>query len=242
MKIPGIKTLMVGMLWCAAPHPGFSQDFVNLDFESAVIVPDPSGPIDVYAVNASDALPGWTVTGGLLPRTGDIVYNDRLSEPSVAIFGANGYNSGVYPVLAGEFSVDLESGEVPTAEVSISQTGFVPANTASIQFMARGVSPLLGGSRLLVSLGGQSISFSALSTGPNYTVYGGNIPFGLAGQSEQLTFAAPGGPDYLGGSNEGWELDDIQFSATAVPEPISSGVFALAGLFIAWRHRRGALP
>jgi len=231
MKKSQIKTLMAGMLLCAARHSGLAQSFVDLDFEDAVIVPDPSSPYYPNAVYASDSLPGWTVTGNFMGPS-EIFYNDiSLGSPSVSIFDANGPSRIYYPVLDEEFSVDLYGGSLQTPGVSINQTGLVPAYAASILFIASPNGSPLGGP-LLVSLGGQNISFSALSAGPNYTVYGGNIPSGLAGESEPLTFAVPAG------GNNFWELDDIQFSATPVPEPSSSGLFALGALFVAWRHRR----
>ena len=36
-----------------------------------------------------------------------------------------------------------------------------------------------------------------------------------------------------------YNLDDIQFSPSAVPEPNSLGLFGLGGLFLAWRYRKG---
>ncbi|MGH7991659.1 MAG: hypothetical protein ACREDS_15905, partial [Limisphaerales bacterium] len=94
--------------------------------------------------------------------------------------------------------------------------GSVPANAASILFIAQAPNPLLGGT-LLVSLGGRNIIFSAISTEPNYTSHSGNIPAGLAGQSEQLIFSA------VAGNNNYWEIDDIQFSPSSVSEPSTLG-------------------
>ena len=112
--------------------------------------------------------------------------------------------------------------------VSISQTGLVPANAASIQFIAQGdVSPA---GTLLVSLGGQNIPLFAISTGSKYTLYGGNIPSGSADNSEQLMFTASQG--YF------WEVDDIQFSPLAAPEPGVLGLLSLGGLlfgFCRWK-------
>jgi hypothetical protein len=80
---------------------------------------------------------------------------------------------------------------------------------------------------LLVTLGGQNISFSAISVGSNYTSYGGNIPLALAGQLEQLTFSTP---PYSG--NNAWEIDDIQFSSSSVPEPDAFSLLAVSVLFV----------
>src|SRR5262249_5063283 len=102
---------------------------------------------------------------------------------------------------------------------------------ASIRFNAQGVPLASGGGPLLVSLGGQDISFSAILTGPNYAMYGGNIPSGLAGQIEQLMFSTP-----TDGGNNYWEIDDIQFSSSAIPEPSAFGLLALGGLFFSLRR------
>jgi len=65
---------------------------------------------------------------------------------------------------------------------------------------------------LEVYLGTQTIPFFAVGTGPNYTLYGANIS-AWAGQTEELTFLAPGG------TYNNWEIDEITFSPNPVPEP-----------------------
>jgi hypothetical protein len=225
--VKNAKTILFIVL-LALVQNGEAQGFVNLDFEDAIIVADPSSPYYPNAVYASDAIPGWAVTGNFLGPN-EIVYNAlSLGAPSVALLGVN---SQYIPLpLDGAFSIDLYGGAGPSTNVSISQMGLVPANAASIRFSAQGVNPPSAGGPLLVSLGGQSISFSAISTGPNYTLYGGNIPSAFAGQNEQLTFLAP-----TDGGNNYWEIDDIQFSPSSVPEPSVFGLFALGGLFFGLR-------
>ena len=203
------------------------QEFQNLDFESAVITPDPSSGYYPYAVYASNAIPGWTAVGFLSPN--DILYDDiSLGATSVTLCGTNSPYSP--SALDGMFSIDLYGGvEGPATGASISQTGLVPDDALSILFIAQGVAPPAGGV-LLVSLGGQNIPFSAISTGPDYSMYGGNIPAGLAGQLEPLTFTAPQG------ENNYWEIDDIQFSQSSVPEPGILGLLVLGGLFFGFRR------
>lgn len=53
--IPGLVLLFASS--------GFSQGFVNLNFEQAVITPDPSSPYYPNAVYASNAIRGWIATG-----------------------------------------------------------------------------------------------------------------------------------------------------------------------------------
>jgi hypothetical protein len=204
-------------------YPCFSQGFINLNFEGATIIPDPSSPYYPDAVYASDAIPGWTATGFIGPT--DILYNSAsLGSTSVSILGTNGYP----PALDGDFSVYLYGGgTAPSA--SISQTGVVPLSAESILFDAQGT-----GGTLVVSLGGQDISFAPISTAIGYTVYGGNIPLGEVGQSEQLMFSA------LEGLNNFWEIDDIQFSTSPVPEPSALALCALGGLSLVWRRNRSS--
>ena len=202
---------------------GLSQGFINLNFEDAVIVSDPSSPYYPYAVYASDAIPGWTVAGGFL-GTNEVLYDDlSIGSTSLSILGVNGLPAP----LAGNYSVLLQGG-LTASSASIAQTAAVPGSAESLLFIASG-----SGGSLLVSLGGQNIPYVVLSSGPNYSMYGGNLPGGLAGLSEQLMFSAP-----QGGGNNSWEIDNIQFSVNPIPEPNTLALGAvgvmLLGLF-RWR-------
>jgi hypothetical protein len=220
MKTNLIKNTFVIAVLIFGSWPCFSQGFVNLDFESAVITPDPSSPYYPNAVFASDAIPGWTATGGFLGPN-DVHYNTvSLGSTDISILGTSGTPSA----LDGNFSVSLYGGSTATS-ASISQTATVPLSAESILFKTEG-----GGGTLLVSLGGQNISFFALSTGANYTLYGGNIPLAFDNQSEQLTLSA------LEGENNFWNIDDIQFSPSAVPEPSEFALGALGALLLGFRR------
>ena len=200
-----------------------SQGFVNLNFESAIITPDPSSPYYPNAVYASNAIPGWTATGFIGPN--DILYNSAsLGSTSVSILGTN----GIPPAIDGAYSVLLYGGDTATS-ASINQTAIVPVSADSLLFKAQG-----SGGTLLVSLGGQNISFFTLSTGSNYTLYGGNIPTGFNGQNEQLMFSA------LAGENNAWNIDDIQFSSLPVPEPSVFALTAFGALFLGFRRCRSS--
>jgi hypothetical protein len=219
------KSKIVAALLITLTQSGQAQNFINLDFEAATIVPDPSSLYYPYAVYAHYAIPGWTATGILGPN--EILYNDvALGATSVSIFDRN----GPFPIIDGAFTVQLHGGgSIPTG-ASISQTSLVPVDAVSILFKAQYSG--LGGGMLLVSLGGQNILFSPLSTGPNYTLYGGDVS-AFAGQAEQLMFtASPGNDNY-------WELDDIQFSPQVIPEPGIFGLGVLGTLLLVRRMRGG---
>jgi hypothetical protein len=191
-----------------------SQGFLNLDFESAYGLPGDPGfhgtPIPV-----TNALPGWTAYGG--PALADIYYvSNSFPGASTAVELESGSLA-----LNGTFSVGLYGGG------SITQTGPVPENAESLQFEASSAL------NLEVTLGGQNLSYSALSKGLGYTVYGANIPGILDGQMEELSFI--GGSDIV--------LDNIQFSPMSIPEP---GELCLIGvgavLFGVWRKRKDVWP
>jgi hypothetical protein len=204
---------------------GNAQGFLNLNFESADIITN--GAPEYQAV-ASDAIPGWTAYVGGNAQT-YIVYNTiSLGATSISILGANGGP----PALDGQYSVELYGGVTDTA-ASISQTGLIPMSAMAILFIAHYYGPA-GQGELAVTLDGQNIPFSAISTEPNYTLYGGNI-IGYAGQSKQLEFSA------LNGENNYWEIDDIQFSPSPIPEPGVLGLSAVGSLMLACRRWRTAL-
>jgi hypothetical protein len=222
MNITKAQTLTTMLILLC--QDGQAQGFINLDFERATIVQNPSSPGAPYAVYARNAIPGWIPTSIL--GADDIIYNtSALGATTVSIFDIK----GPAPIIEGEYSIQLFGGQgVPTG-ASISQTSLVPVDAESILFKAK-YSGLPGGT-LLVSLGGQNVSFSAISPGPNYTLYGGDVS-AFAGQVQQLMFTAPPGV------NNYWELDDIQFSNIAVPEPRVFVLFASYALLLGWRVLR----
>ena len=216
-------TIWFGVVSLALMRSVAGQDFVNLDFEDAVITPDPTSPYYPYGVYANQALPGWTISADPFFET-VIFYNDySLGATCVQLFGNNSTFSP--PPLDGSFSVDLYGGQTTPGGASISQTGLVPGWAKSIQFEAQPV-PFFG-TVLLLSLGGKNIPFSAIGG----TLYGANVS-AFAGQVEPLTFTAPEGV------NNAWEIDDIFFSASAVPEPSIFSLFGICTLFLCWRVKR----
>lgn len=176
--------------------------FINLGFERANIILDQSSPYFPHAINASNAVPGWTVTGSVTDP--DVFYNDvSLGASAVSLQGPGSHE----PILEGSYTVYLQGSSASSpSSAGIGQTGQIPANAESLQFLGAQVI------NFQVSFNGQSLPFSATGTGPNYTVYGADIsPY--AGQTGLLLFTAlPFG---------GALLDNIQFSPNPIPEPSS---------------------
>lgn len=199
---------------------GFSQSFVNLNFESAVIN---SNGAPAFNVVANSAIPGWTAyVGGNAQNY--IIYNTiNLDNAGVSIQGANTAIPSLQPIQ-GNYSIFLQ-GASPFAQqqsAAIGQTGQIPLTALSLIFWGS-----LSSSD--VSFDGQDLSLTQLGSTANYNIYGADVS-ALAGQTSQLLFTAnPGGSFFL---------DNIQFSTSAVPEPSAFGLFAVGGMFLAWRKRR----
>jgi hypothetical protein len=183
------------------------QGFLNLNFESAYNLPgnppEPNGAL----VATANALPNWTAYDDTTPLL-DVYYVSNYFFGVASVVELEGGSQA----LSGDFSVGLYlSG-------SISQVGLIPDDAESLEFEAQG----LGASSLSVTLAGQTLSYSAISEGPGYTVYGANIPAGLDGQNEPLTFGLQG--------LSGIVLDNIQFSPTSVPEPTAYALIGFGGV------------
>jgi hypothetical protein len=184
---------------------GFSQSFVNLDFESANV----SG----FSPNSSDvpissALPGWSGFYGSTPVSQ--VWYDGISLGGTIISVVdNKVSDSSFDPIQGVYSAYLFGGSSIAA--TISQTGLVPIGTKSLQVEIQSQ-----GTPFDVALGGQALHMIPLQTSSAFTLYGANIPNSFAGSSETLSFTSPipAGvpPNFL-------ELDDIAFSPNSVPEP-----------------------
>jgi hypothetical protein len=212
---------------------GFSQSFVNLNFESA--------KVSAYSpwndnVPITNALPGWSayITDGTQTNTfAQVWYNDvSLGGAAISLVDSNSLSHSFGP-LAGKYSVILFGGGGPSSSLgwasSISQTAVVPADAKSLLVLASVV-----GASFTVTLGNEIINMVPVGGVPNED-YGGSIPLNLVGQSETLTFteSPPSGvpPSWL-------DLDNIQFSSTAIPEPSVFGLSVMGGLFLTWRRWR----
>jgi hypothetical protein len=187
--------------------PAYGQSaFQNLDFEAARVILVPPD----YEIAATNALPGWRAFSGA-SELSLIPFNRPGIALPVKLIGPNS------AVISGAFEVFLGGGG------SISQAGRVPADAQLLLFKSLPSTPLLA------SLGGQNLSYAALSSGPNYTLYAADIS-AFAGQVVTLSLSAP--------PQAGLLIDDIEF---VVPEPGCSGLGGLGGSLLAlrsvWRRR-----
>ena len=224
-----LVTLLTTGMWSS-----FSQDFVNLDFNSAQLSAYGTGP--AY-VPASNAIPGWTGYLGT-DQQGTMLYNSLSSgDGNLSIVGTN-QPSFVYaaPIPGNNYTVVLQPGpdrnssSLESVNASIVQTGLIPANAQSILFTA------LDFQALQVTIAGQVIPIIEIgSIDGGYPRCGGNIS-AFAGQVAELAFTDLTDGTELSDSEA--ELAGISFSSSPIPEPGTLGLLASGGLFIGWRWRR----
>ena len=224
MKSHLIQKVIFVIFFIVRVQAGSSQGFVNLNFESAQVVPLTTGALfPPYSIARTNALPGWTVYLGS-DQQSQITYNDPSAGSTwVSLIATNdSYDSP----LSGQYSVLLQGG-LTQSTATISQTAVVPVSAISLIFEGL-ANP---SASLSVSLGGQNLNYFMLASSSNYNLYGADIST-FAGTSQQLAFSVPNGVQ------NNWVLDSIQFSSTPIPEPSVLGLSALGGLFLAWRRWR----
>jgi hypothetical protein len=207
--------------------------FQNLDFELANI---PVGTQKASRVPVSEAFPGWNAyfvsDTGTQPQA-EVYYDAApLGDATISIGDMNGQAG---PPLQGKYSAFLFGGATPTptpsglSSAGISQTAVVPAGTESLQFDA-----YVYGAPFVVTLGGQTVAMTLMQSFTDYALYGGNIPSGMAGQSETLSFVEP---PAIGTQPSEFEFDNIVFSPNTVPEPSTLALTVLGGLLFALYRR-----
>jgi hypothetical protein len=219
------------VIFSALLRDASGQGFANLDFESANV----SGHSPGDEVSTNVALPSWTAyfssSSDPTASSLSVVGYDALSlgpafislEDSNAPNGTGGFS--LFP-MQGDYSVFLQGSQgsvpfPPGTSTSIGQTGTIPNTAESLTFFA-----ILGGN-FQVTFNGQNISYSAVGSAANYTIYGADIS-SYAGQTGQLLFTAPSQTSTL--------LDNIQFSSSAVPEPSEFVLSGLGALFLGFRR------
>ncbi len=209
-----LRTLgLAGLLLLPALPLRGQGTFQNLDFEHPLL------PLVLDAdfhVPLTNALPGWK--GYVGPYEANrVLYNTlTLGAPDISFHGPG---SGESP-FHGRYCVVLQAGWVggtiwPSA---IAQTGQIPAWAQSLRFYAFNMAVLQ------VSFSGQALPVAYLAGNAfEYQEFGVNLS-AFAGQTGELRFS--------GGSGN---LDYIQFSAEAIPEPGSLGLLG-AGVLVLGRR------
>jgi hypothetical protein len=206
--------------------------FQNLDFEEANLLGYQAGNM----VPTTTAFPGWQASeegsGGTFPLSS--VFYDGISIGGAgASIGGNDPSRGTSP-LDGNYSAYLFGGgpQQNLFSTSISQTGTVPAGAQAIEFDAS-----VSRAPFVVVLGGTTIAMTPMQSFVDYELWGGNIPAGMAGQTETLTITEP---PATGVQPSMLELDDIVFSpnsVTVTPEPSPFVLTAIGGILFALYRR-----
>jgi MYXO-CTERM domain-containing protein len=218
--------LLMALLF--ADQIGFSQGFLNLNFEQSIIVSSsPSG--EGFNDGIADVL-GWTEYNGWADANYSdyttLIYNDEpLDSPGVCLEGLDYFR----PAIQGNYSIFMRGGSTAFAQVhpdlpiiaSIGQTAQIPSYANSITYWAS--------QGLQVSFNGQPLSFTDVSDTANYSVWTADIS-AYAGQTGQLLFTGEG------------LLDNIQISPRPVPEPSGFALGALGALLLGFRRRQNSSP
>jgi len=217
MKI--IKNGILIILILIIKQSAEAQGFLNLDFESANVSGDSPG-----SVPASSAITNWTAYISGVGQSSILYNSETLGEAAISLQGTN----GIYQPIQGQYFVLLQATffAPDTNTAAIGQTGQIPEGTESLTFL--GNTSLSGaGNNMQVTFNGSPISYSAIGSGSDYTIYGANIS-GLAGDTGQLLFTAF--------NNTYAEIDNIQFSPSPVPEPSGFALAALGALLLGFRR------
>ncbi len=245
---PKCVTIAVPAFWSVAIAFSLSQTvsgqgFVNLNFEQASIAPAPPGytPSDAYnPISAASALPFWSVSEDSTISTAVWGSPGALDETSVALV------SGGYSPIQGNYSVQLSAyANAPSGyyrSSSISQTGFIPIGSLSIRFLI--ASPFQAGSiqpNPIVTLNGAPIALREMSQSGGVITMAGDVS-AFAGNTATLAFLCAATPGGTFPANENYfNLDDIQFSPSSVPEPSGLALVALGALLLGFGRRRNSL-
>lgn len=198
------------------PHvPGEPASFQNLGFESATLVTVPSG--FCCAVDPVAALPGWTVwwDTNLAPF---VLYDAAALDSScVSIFDNQCTNFAPLfrgAAFEGQFMVLLQSSlslrQDQLQPVAISKTQRVPDSATTLTFDALLAYPADPGQAFAVTLAGENLPLSVVSSNPCYVVYGADIS-SFRGQTLELRFTAFPGNIPTNLPHNDVLLDDIRF-------------------------------
>ena len=224
------------------PSVSAGGEFINLDFEEATVAPTPPGGYDREYRPVSHALPGWRAYYG--ENEVSEVSHNRLSlgKVDISLFGPHFFEQfileGDYTVFLGPGSLRVGSGYV-LLDTSISQTGLVPGDAASLRFKIGPPRATVVPNQFQVFMNEQALPMAIVDQQPKYTEFAADVaPY--AGQTVELEFVAYFIPRF---GNAVW-LDSFEFSPEPIPEPGVAGLLALGALVVLWdrwrRYRRRA--
>jgi hypothetical protein len=218
-------------------HAKAQGSFQNLGFEAASVPVVPAGQ---YGTNqpVGAALPGWNVYVGANQQSMVLHDNSYIGTSALVLLGPGWTNDMVWggPIIQGSYTVLFEAGS-RQGDVSLAQTGGIPADSQSIHFKA------LHTRDFIVAIDGVPLTIMPLQTSDDYTLFGADIS-PHAGQTDELRFTALSTPPPPGAWYNFLYLDAIQFSNRPIPEPTPAlllcvGVLALRSLYrIAGAARR----
>ena len=208
------RILMTVLMSACVIASARGQGFLDLDFSLAHNLPSSPG-IEGLSVSVTNALPDWNAYEGEKVLSSIYYVSNNFSSAYTLVE----LEGGTLALGGNSFGVGIFSGG------SLSQTAQVPNNAESLEFETP--SDL----NLRVDLGGERLLLSEISANSNYNVYGANLPAGLAGQVETLTFYEDGSATVL---------DGIVFSSSPIPEPGEGALLGLGALVwgVYWRRSR----
>ncbi len=206
--------------------PAVGQNFTNLNFEAAQVVPhDPTfGFLDWNL-----AAPGWSHSNG---NDTTIIYYGQEHFGVTQYYMLYDAHSPVYAPgtqLAGNYSLGFASGYLNSnpqpqewVQAYLAQTGLIAANVHSIRFLATGEFALfVGGVQIpIIALGGNAYA------GDVTAFVGTMTEFRIVNTTTQLHHPVV--------------VDNIAFSSAPVPEPstVASLMLALVVASLVFKKRR----
>ena len=127
-----LSKVFAAALLLAGQGEGFSQGFVNLNFESAVIKLDSSSPYYPHAVIASNAIPGWNAYGfpNGIPAVATWLGYDTIAL-DLTLVSVETITNPFPQAIQGKYSIFLQGGNqysTYTNGVGIGQTAQFPHN------------------------------------------------------------------------------------------------------------------
>lgn len=198
----------------------------NGSFENGPLPASPAN--DGTTISAVTALPNWNISGSPL-----FYQYGPLGGPVIAI-------GGYYGASAGTNSVFLQAGfGGAKTPVSLWQNLSVPINALSVTFQSKSVYDTnlypLGYLTLLVSVAGVSVNPTYLSTDlSGFKTFAIDVS-SFAGSTMELKF----GMDPLDSNDGGaWQIDNVRFSISAVPEPSTLTLLGLGAAALAFYQCR----